>query len=89
MTRFTLTRKQSRLLYYIEGYIGEHGYSPTVRELAAMTGRNLNGTHYSLNAIAERGHIRRLPNRARAIELLHPVKPIMIEGERFRFIPIP
>lgn len=27
-------------------------------------------------------------NRARAIELLHPVKPIMIEGERFRFIPI-
>lgn len=53
MTRFTLTRKQSRLLYYIEGYIGEHGYSPSVRELAAMTGRNLNGTHYSLNAIAK------------------------------------
>lgn len=29
-----------------------------------------------------------LPNRARAIELLHPVKPIMIEGERYRFIPM-
>lgn len=89
MTRFTLTRKQSRLLYYIEGYMGEHGFAPRFTEMRDGIGvASSSAIFRRLNALEERGHIRRLPNRARAIELLHPVKPIEIKGERFRFIPI-
>lgn len=38
------------------------------------------------NALQERGYIRRRPYRARSIQILRPL-PIMIRGERFRFIP--
>ncbi len=65
-----LTRRQKEFLDYIESFIGTHGYAPTMSELGKHFGiRSLATVHKHLSNLEQKGFIRRLPNRSRAVEL--------------------
>jgi SOS-response transcriptional repressor LexA len=73
------TKKQKELLGYIESFIGEHGYSPSYREI-------MNGLNYTsvatvalhVNNLIKRGHLRKRDHSARSLEVVtsseEPVK---------------
>ncbi|HEY0325731.1 MAG TPA: transcriptional repressor LexA [Allosphingosinicella sp.] len=66
-----LTRKQHELLLYIHKRLGETGVSPSFEEMKeALDLKSKSGVHRLISALEERGFIRRLPNRARALEVL-------------------
>jgi repressor LexA len=66
-----LTRKQHELLCYINERLGETGVSPSFEEMKeALDLKSKSGVHRLISALEERGFIRRLPNRARALEVL-------------------
>lgn len=66
-----LTEKQRDLLYFIEDRTKETGVSPSFDEMKDALGlRSKSGIHRLITALEERGFIRRLPNRARALEVL-------------------
>src|SRR3954466_16363043 len=65
-----LTRKQSELLTYIHAQLAESGVSPSFEEMKdALSLKSKSGVHRLISALAERGFIRRLPNRAGAVEI--------------------
>ena len=66
-----LTRKQYELLMFIHERLKEAGVPPSFDEMKdALDLRSKSGIHRLIKALDERGFIRRLPNRARAIEVL-------------------
>ena len=66
-----LTRKQHELLCYINDHLGETGVSPSFEEMKeALDLKSKSGVHRLISALEERGFIRRLPNRARALEVV-------------------
>lgn len=73
----SLTEKQAKALAFIKGYMAEHdGLAPTCEEIAAGIGLASKANICRiLEALVERGAIRRLPQRARAIEIVEPVAP--------------
>ena len=65
-----LTKKQNELLIYINQNLRESGVAPSYEEMKeALDLRSKSGIHRLINALEERGFIRRLPHRARAIEV--------------------
>lgn len=83
-----LTRKQHDLLRFIHERMRESGVPPSFDEMKdALNLRSKSGIHRLIIALEERGFIRRLPNRARAIEVIRlpevPVAPV----PRGRFSP--
>jgi repressor LexA len=66
-----LTRKQHELLCYIHDHLAEQGVSPSFEEMKdALDLKSKSGVHRLISALEERGFIRRLANRARALEVL-------------------
>jgi repressor LexA len=66
-----LTRKQLELLRFIHERLKEAGVPPSFDEMKdALDLRSKSGIHRLISALEERGFIRRLPNRARAIEVI-------------------
>jgi repressor LexA len=66
-----LTRKQHELLLYIDGRLAETGVSPSFEEMKdALDLKSKSGVHRLISALEERGFIKRLANRARALEVL-------------------
>jgi repressor LexA len=66
-----LTRKQHELLRYIHERLKESGVPPSFDEMKEALGlRSKSGVHRLITALEERGFIRRLPNRARALEVI-------------------
>ncbi|MET0376928.1 MAG: transcriptional repressor LexA [Rhizorhabdus sp.] len=66
-----LTRKQHELLTFIHDRLGETGVSPSFEEMKeALDLKSKSGVHRLISALEERNFIRRLPNRARALEVL-------------------
>ena len=66
-----LTRKQHELLTYIHDKLAETGVSPSFEEMKeALDLKSKSGVHRLISALEERGFIRRLPNRARALEVV-------------------
>ena len=66
-----LTKKQSELLRFINDRLKEAGVPPSFDEMKeALDLRSKSGIHRLIIALEERGFIRRLPNRARALEVL-------------------
>ncbi|MEP1169633.1 MAG: MarR family transcriptional regulator, partial [Alphaproteobacteria bacterium] len=66
-----LTRKQHELLMFIHERLKESGVPPSFDEMKdALDLRSKSGIHRLIRALEERGFIRRLPNRARAIEIV-------------------
>lgn len=101
-----LTRKQHDLLVFVNDRVRETGVPPSFDEMKdALDLRSKSGIHRLITALEERGFIRRLPNRARALEILKlpesiqgnrpaPVgrtgfKPSVIEGSRDTARPVP
>ncbi len=66
-----LTAKQHELLLFIQRKLEESGISPSFEEMKeALDLRSKSGVHRLISALEERGFIRRLPNRARALEVV-------------------
>jgi SOS-response transcriptional repressor LexA len=67
------TKKQRELLTFIEQFIGEHGYSPSYREI-------MNGLNYTsvatvalhVNNLIKRGHLKKRDFNARSLEVVTP-----------------
>ena len=66
-----LTRKQHELLMFIHERMKESGIPPSFDEMKdALDLASKSGIHRLITALEERGFIRRLPNRARALEVI-------------------
>ncbi len=66
-----LTRKQHQLLLFIDQRLRATGISPSFEEMKeALDLKSKSGVHRLIGALEERQFIRRLPNRARALEVL-------------------
>jgi repressor LexA len=71
-----LTRKQLELLRFIQERVKESGVPPSFDEMKdALDLRSKSGIHRLITALEERGFIRRLPNRARALEVIKSPEP--------------
>ncbi len=97
-----LTKKQSELLRFINERLKETGVPPSFDEMKdALDLRSKSGIHRLIMALEERGFIRRLPNRARALEVLRlpestaptpraqKFSPSVIEGDLGRIRALP
>lgn len=66
-----LTAKQHELIRFIQQRLEDTGISPSFEEMKdALDLKSKSGVHRLISALEERGFIRRLPNRARALEVL-------------------
>jgi repressor LexA len=89
-----LTRKQHELLMFIHERIKETGVSPSFDEMKdALDLASKSGIHRLITALEERGFLRRLAHRARALEVVklpdqaavplrQPFRPQLVEGSR-------
>ncbi len=96
-----LTRKQRDLLDFIHGRVQRDGVPPSFDEMReALDLRSKSGIHRLITALEERGFIRRLPHRARAIEIVRlpdmiadrgqaGFVPRVVEGDRRSGPPMP
>lgn len=76
-----LTRKQHELICFINDRLADTGVSPSFEEMKeALDLKSKSGVHRLISALEERQFIRRLPNRARALEVLR--MPERAEGPR-------
>jgi repressor LexA len=66
----TLTKRQKQLVDYLEHYIAEHGYAPTLAEVGQYFGlSSLATVHKHLKNLEGKGFIRRMHNHSRALEI--------------------
>lgn len=80
-----LTAKQRELLLFISQRIKESGVSPSFDEMKeALDLRSKSGIHRLITALEERGFIRRLPHKARALEVLRMPDAVTPEANRNR-----
>lgn len=88
-----LTRKQLELLDYINRHVARESVPPSFDEMKeALNLRSKSGIHRLITALEERGFIRRLPHRARALEIVKlpealanktgGFSPVVIEGDK-------
>jgi repressor LexA len=76
-----LTKKQHELLTYINRRLAEDGISPSFDEMKEALGlRSKSGIHRLISGLEERGFIRRLPHRARALEVMKLPETTSIGG---------
>jgi repressor LexA len=76
-----LTRKQHELICFIHDRLEESGVSPSFEEMKeALDLKSKSGVHRLISALEERKFLRRLPNRARALEVLR--MPERAEAQR-------
>src|SRR5688572_14196055 len=75
-----LTRKQHELITFIQKRLVDSGISPSFEEMKeALDLKSKSGVHRLISALEERGFIRRLPNRARALEVLRQADNVTAE----------
>ena len=78
-----LTAKQHELLRFIQQKLEETGISPSFEEMKeALDLKSKSGVHRLISALEERGFIRRLPNRARALEVLRQPEDATAQGPK-------
>ena len=81
-----LTPQQRQLYGIIQESLAEKGVAPSIREMmAAMQLHSLQGVHRMVGELEEKGFIRRLPARARAIEIIRLPEDqvdVVINGSR-------
>ncbi|MFZ1427937.1 MAG: transcriptional repressor LexA [Geminicoccaceae bacterium] len=69
-----LTQRQLQLLRFIQDYVQRHDVSPSFEEMrGALKLRSKSGIHRLISGLEERGYIRRLAYRARALEVVRPL----------------
>ena len=99
-----LTKKQHELLQFINHRLADEGVPPSFDEMKLALGlRSKSGIHRLITGLEERGFIRRLPHRARALEIVRmpkaapeaskpakaPFKPSVIQGGKTPTPPTP
>ena len=86
-----LTAKQHELLHFIQERLDSSGISPSFEEMKEALGlKSKSGIHRLISALEERGFLRRLPNRARALEVLkvpEAAKPVL-RNDRDNIVPL-
>jgi len=88
-----LTRKQHELLLFIHSHLSDQGVSPSFDEMKdALKLKSKSGIHRLITGLEERGFIRRLPHRARALEVTRLPEdleraPVPAAGNGNRFAP--
>ncbi|MBC7519608.1 MAG: transcriptional repressor LexA, partial [Sandarakinorhabdus sp.] len=83
-----LTRKQQELLTFIDTRLRSDGVSPSFEEMKdALQLRSKSGVHRLINALEERRFIRRLPNRARALEVLQMPEALRTAKPALKLVP--
>jgi repressor LexA len=66
----TLTKRQKQMVTFLEQYIDEHGYAPTLSEVGQYFGlSSLATVHKHLRNLEHKGFIRRTHNHSRALEI--------------------
>ena len=71
-----LTKRQKELFDFLDGYLAQHGYAPTLEEIGTRFNLNSLATvHKHLTNLEDKGLIRRTWNHSRAIELVRQGKP--------------
>ena len=80
-----LTKKQHELLIFINKWLENHGVSPSFDEMKEALGlKSKSGIHRLITGLEEREFIRRLPHRARALEVLRLPDDVSISpGQKF------
>ena len=77
-----LTAKQHELIRFIQQRLEETGISPSFEEMKeALDLKSKSGVHRLISALEERGFIRRLPNRARALEVIKQPEDVTPTGK--------
>jgi repressor LexA len=77
-----LTKKQHELLLFIHRHLQKNGVSPSFDEMKdALALKSKSGIHRLITGLEERGFIRRLPHRARAVEVLRLPNDMAAEAE--------
>ncbi len=67
------TKKQRELLTFIEKFIGEHGYSPSYREImAGLDYTSVATVALHVSSLIKRGHLRKRDRSARSLEVVTP-----------------
>jgi len=80
-----LTKKQYELLLFINRRLSEGGVSPSFEEMKEALGlKSKSGIHRLISGLEERGFIRRLPHRARALEVVRLPEDTAVAGMRGR-----
>jgi len=80
-----LTRKQYELLVFINRRLSDGGVSPSFEEMKEALGlKSKSGIHRLISGLEERGFIRRLPHRARALEVVRLPEDTAVAGMRGR-----
>ena len=80
-----LTRKQHELLMFIHERLKAEGIPPSFEEMKeALHLKSKSGIHRLITALEERGFIRRLPNRARALEVIRMPEAVVPSAMRHR-----
>jgi len=78
-----LTRKQHELLLFIHKHLKKQGVSPSFEEMKEAVGlKSKSGIHRLVTGLEERGFLRRLPHRARALEVLRLPDNMTQRGKR-------
>ena len=66
-----LTKKQKELLSYIQNFQNKNGVTPSYEEMkSALDLKSKSGIHRLIIALEERGFVRRLAHKARALEII-------------------
>lgn len=66
-----LTERQRLVLNTIRELIAEHGYSPTIKEIAELVGTVPAGIERYVVALIKKGYVSRLHNKSRTIRILN------------------
>ena len=79
-----LTKKQHQLIIFIDYKLRNSGISPSFDEMKeALKLKSKSGIHRLITGLEERGYIRRLPHRARALEIIKLPENLSAEPKNF------
>ncbi|MFN3863059.1 MAG: transcriptional repressor LexA [Erythrobacter sp.] len=85
-----LTAKQHELIRFIQQRLEETGISPSFEEMKeALDLKSKSGVHRLISALEERGFLRRLPNRARALEVVRQPEDVTPSRGASNVVPVP
>src|SRR5262249_10403681 len=72
----TLTARQQKVVRFISGWIQEHGYSPSMREIGRAVGlTSTSSVEHQLAALQAKGYLRRAAGCPRTVEVRLPGQP--------------
>ena len=74
-----LTDQQRKVLSFLEKYLHDHGFPPTLREVGqAVRLANVNAVRGHLSALEKKGYITKDPDKARSIRIIRPPSPLSL-----------